>query len=220
MVDVGPDRNEDDLFRAMRATTRRRVRQARKQGVTVRTGRAADLPALQSIIEATARRQGFRPYPADYYRRLWDLFGAAGQARLLIAEHRDVPLSAMLLIAFGDTVIYKIGGWAGVTGSPPGASELMHWTAITWAHDAGYRHYDFEGIPIDVARAVRNGNPGNPPAQGVAFFKLGFGGDPVLYPGTYDLLPEGLTGRAFGYILPGVTRWRGVVHRLLGRATA
>jgi len=63
VVNVGPDRNEDDIFRAMRATTRRRVRQARKQGVTVRTGGADDLPVLQTIIEATARGNTSPPTP-------------------------------------------------------------------------------------------------------------------------------------------------------------
>ena len=217
VVHVGPDLDEDEIFRALRATTRRRVRQARKQGVTVRSGRAGDLPVLQAILDATGRRQGFAPYPADYYRRMWSVFGTSGHARLMIAEHEGVPLSAMLLIAFGDTVIYKIGGWADVKGSPSGANELMHWTAIAWAHEAGYRYYDFEGIPVDVAQALRDGKPANP--QGVAFFKLGFGGDAVLYPGTYDLLPAGPTGRALRYVLPRVERWQGVVHRLSGRAT-
>ncbi len=218
VVDVGPDRDEDEIFRALRATTRRRVRQARKHGVTVRNGRADDLPVLQKVLEATALRQGFAPYPADYYRRLWAAFGTAGQARLLIAEHEGVPLSAMLLIAFGDTVIYKIGGWADVEESPPGANELMHWTGMAWAHEAGYHHYDFEGIPVEVAQAIRDGRPAN--AQGVAFFKLGFGGDAVLYPGTYDLLPGGLTGRVLRYVLPYAERWRSIVHRLAGRVPA
>jgi len=217
VVDVGPERDEDDIFRAMRATTRRRVRQARKLGVTVRAGGAEDLPVLQAILEATARRQRFAPYPPDYYQRLWDIFGASGHVRLLIAEHQSLALSAVLLIAFGDTVIYKIGGWIGAAGSPPGANELMHWTAIAWAHEAGYRHYDFEGIPVAVAQALRRGSLADP--QGVAFFKLGFGGDPVLYPGTYDLLRGGLTGRALKRVLPRAECWGGVVHRLSGRAT-
>jgi lipid II:glycine glycyltransferase (peptidoglycan interpeptide bridge formation enzyme) len=217
VVDVRPDRDEQEIFRALRATTRRRVRQARKHDVTVRNGGADDLPLLQTVLEATAQRQGFAPYPADYYRRLWAAFGTMGRARLLIAEHEGVPLSAMLLIAFGDTVLYKIGGWADVEGSPPGANELMHWTGIAWAHHAGYRRYDLEGIPVDVAQAVRDGQPAN--VQGVAFFKLGFGGDAVLYPGTYDLIRDGLTGRALRYVLPRAERWRGVVHRLAGRAT-
>ena len=41
-----------------------------------------------------------------------------------------------------------------------------------------------------MVRALRDGKAAEP--KGVAFFKLGFGGEPVLYPGTYDLLPEGL----------------------------
>ncbi len=217
VVDVGPDRDEDAIFRGLRATTRRRVRQARKHGVTVRTGGAEDLPVLQAIIEATARRQGFAPYPADYYRRIWAAFGTSGHARLLIAEHEGVPLSAVLLIAFGNTVIYKIGGWADVEGSPPGANELTHWTGIAWAHGAGHRRYDFEGIPVEVAQALRDGHPAEP--QGVAFFKLGFGSEAVVYPGTYDLLPDGLPGHALRYVLPRAERWRGVVHRLSGRRT-
>jgi lipid II:glycine glycyltransferase (peptidoglycan interpeptide bridge formation enzyme) len=215
VVDIGPERDEDTIFRGLRATTRRRVRQARKHGVTVRTGDAEDLTVLQAIIEATARRQGFAPYPVDYYQRLWSAFGTSGQARLLIAEHDGVPLSAVLLVAFGDTVIYKIGGLADVEGSPPGASELTHWTGIAWAHDTGHRYYDFEGIPLDIAQALRDGNPVEP--KGVAFFKLGFGGEAVVYPGTYDLLPEGFSGHALRYVLPRAERWRGVVHRLSGR---
>jgi lipid II:glycine glycyltransferase (peptidoglycan interpeptide bridge formation enzyme) len=215
VVDVGPDREEDAIFGAMRATTRRRVRQARKRGVTVRSGGSEDLPVLQAILESTARRQGFAPYPADYYRRLWTAFGVCGHARLAVAEHEGVPVSAALLVAFGDTVIYKIGGSADVEGSPPGANELMHWTGIDWARHAGYRYYDFEGIPLELARAIRAGNPAEP--RGVAFFKLGFGGDVVLYPGTYDLLPDGLRGAALRYVLPRAEQWRGVVHRLSGR---
>src|SRR5205823_11661763 len=106
------------------------------------------------------------------------------------------------------TVIYKIGGWADRAGAPPGTNELTHWTGITWAHRAGYRSYDFEGIPLDVARAMRDGEPAEP--RGVAFFKLGFGGEPVVYPGTYDLLPDGLAGHALRHVLPRAERWRRV----------
>ena len=218
VVDVGAASDEDALFRALHATTRRRIRQARRGGVTVRTGTGDDLSILQDSIEATARRQGFVPYSAEYYRRLWAAFGDSGHARLLIAEHEGTPLSAALLIAFGDSVLYKIGGWRGVEGSPPGANELVHWTGISWARTAGYRYYDFEGIPLDVARAALAGN--RAVRHGVAFFKLGFGGEPVIYPGTYDLLPDALLGRGLRFVLPRAERWRGVVHRVSGRRSA
>jgi lipid II:glycine glycyltransferase (peptidoglycan interpeptide bridge formation enzyme) len=100
----------------------------------------------------------------------------------------------------------------------PRTNELMHWTAIAWAHHAGYRYYDFEGISVEVAQALRDGRPAQP--RGVAFFKLGFGGVPVVYPGTYDLLPDGLAGRALRQVLPRLERWQSVVHRMSGRPTA
>jgi hypothetical protein len=57
--------------------------------------------------------------------------------------------------------------------------------------------------------------------HGVAFFKLGFGGDAVLYIGSYDLLAPGLApglaGRALRPLVPRAQRWRGLVHRLSGR---
>jgi hypothetical protein len=52
--------------------------------------------------------------------------------------------------------------------------------------------------------------------MGVAFFKLGFGGDVVIYPGTYDLA----FGRVVGPMLGRAARaqrLRSVVHRVSGR---
>ena len=109
-------------------------------------------------------------------RRSRAAFGTTGHARLLIAEREGVPLSAVLLVMFGDTVSYKIGGWTDVEGAPPGANELTHWTGIEWAHRAGYRYYDVEGLTLEVAQALRDGRPAA--HRGVAFFKLGFGATP------------------------------------------
>jgi lipid II:glycine glycyltransferase (peptidoglycan interpeptide bridge formation enzyme) len=203
-VDVGPERDVDGLFKAMRSTARRRVRQAEKRGVVIRAGGAADLPALQDLLESTGRRQGFDPYPAEYHRRLWEAFAPKGQARLLVCEHDGIALSMAFLIAFGDTVIYKIGAWGGQKGSPPGSNELMHWTAIRWAHEAGFQFYDFDGIPVDVARHVIGG--GEPPTEGLPFFKLGFGGEAVMYPGTYDQLVGRFAGPALGRFIPRAER--------------
>ncbi|MGZ8647078.1 MAG: lipid II:glycine glycyltransferase FemX, partial [Solirubrobacteraceae bacterium] len=102
-------RDDAALLQAMRSTTRRHIRTAIKSGVSVRTGGPDDLGVLQSQLAATAQRQGFDPYPPAYYRRLWDAFGLSGQARILVVEHDGTPVSAALLIAFGDTVLYKIG---------------------------------------------------------------------------------------------------------------
>jgi lipid II:glycine glycyltransferase (peptidoglycan interpeptide bridge formation enzyme) len=146
-VDVQAAADEAELLQAMRPDTRRRVRQAQRHGIRVRAGTREDLPILQSLLKATGLRQGFEPYPMDYYIRLWDAFSVRGNLRLLISERAERPLSAALLIAFGDTVIYKVGAWGGDR-EAPGAPVLMHWEGIRWARRAGYRWYDFEGIRV------------------------------------------------------------------------
>lgn len=212
LVDVA-GRDDAALLKAMRSTTRRHIRTAIKSGVTVRTGGPEDLGVLQSQLAATARRQGFDPYPPAYYRRLWDAFGVTRQARLLVVEHEGAPVAAALLIAFGDTVLYKIGGWGG--GSARGANELMHYTAMCWAREQGFRYYDFEGIPVDVARTVLSGGPA--PTSGVPFFKLGFGGEVVVFPGAQDRYFGRVLGPAVRRITPHAERSRTMVHRFAGR---
>ena len=216
-VDVSAGRSDDEMLQSMRSTARRRVRQAEKQCVTVRAGTADDLGVMQALLEATAERQGFAPYPEAYYRRLWDAFSPDDHVRLLIAEHEGKALSACLLVAFGDTVIYKIGAWGGDKESPQSAPVAMHFAAMRWARDAGYRWYDLEGIEPEVAQRLLAGGAAKP-EDGVAYFKLGFGGEPVLYPKAYDLALGRIVGPVLGRFMRS-RRGRKVVHHLSGRRT-
>jgi lipid II:glycine glycyltransferase (peptidoglycan interpeptide bridge formation enzyme) len=215
LVDL--DRELDDVFAGMRTNMRPNVRRAERNGVTVRAGSGDDIGTLHRLLRATADRQDFAPYPEGYYRAMWELFSSAGQAHLLVAEQGDTPISAVLLIAFRDTVLYKIGGWSGeAREARPNA--LMHWKAIDWSKQAGHRWYDLEGIELAVARAVMDG--GAPPAastDGVSHFKLGFGGEVVVFPAAHNHSGRGLAGRALGGIVPGIERLSPIAARLVGR---
>jgi lipid II:glycine glycyltransferase (peptidoglycan interpeptide bridge formation enzyme) len=210
------DRTDEDLLGAMRATTRRYVRKAERNGVVVRDGIEADLPILQSLLEATAQRQGFSAYSAAYHRRMWQSFAPGGHVRLLIAEHEGIVLSCALLIAFGDSVIYKVGAWKGTT-STLRPNELLHWTAMRWARDQGHEYYDFEGIGADAAAALRAGRPLPEELSGVTYFKLGFGGMPTLFPSAYDGAYGRVVGPAVVRMAPRLERWRSLAHRAVGR---
>jgi lipid II:glycine glycyltransferase (peptidoglycan interpeptide bridge formation enzyme) len=214
LVDLGRDLEE--IFAGMRTNTRRNVRRALKSGVTVRVGDARDIGILHELLRATARRQRFAPYPERYYRAMWDLFSPSGHAHVLVAERGGTPISALLLIAFRDTALYKIGGWSGdARDARPNA--LMHWTAIEWAKHAGHRWYDLEGIDLDAACAVADGR--DPPAgtDGVTRFKLGFGGDVAIFPPALNHSGLGIAGRAVGELAPGLERLSPIAARMLGR---
>ena len=66
-------------------------------------------------------------------------------------------------------------------------NEAVFWAAIQWAKAHGYRCFDFEGIDPAGARAVLRGE-GLPESlqHSPDFFKLGFGGQVILYPEAYD----------------------------------
>jgi lipid II:glycine glycyltransferase (peptidoglycan interpeptide bridge formation enzyme) len=212
LVDLQADDNA--LLKAMRASTRSNIRKAERKGVSVRAGGGADLPTFATLVTRTSERQGFAPYPRTYYERIWNAFAPEGNARLLLAEHDGDVLSAVLIVGFGDTAVYKMGGWVGArVGVHP--NELLHWTGMRWARDRGHCFYDLEGIPVPIARALLRGAQPPAAAEGTTRFKLGFGGAVQVFPGAYDRARPRIlapAGRA-----AGSPRLRGMVHRVLGR---
>lgn len=180
--------DEEQLLLGMKPRTRYNIRLAARKEIAVREGSADDLSVFYRLLQSTGRRQGFRIYPERYFRRLWHVLGSKGHAKLFVAAHRGVPVSAQLAIAFGTTVTNKLTVWSGEhAGRKP--NEAVHWAAIRWAGAAGFERYDFEGIDSAVARTLADGGePGSDQIPSVTAFKLGFGGDVRLEPQAFERL--------------------------------
>ncbi|PZS11773.1 MAG: hypothetical protein DLM64_06000 [Solirubrobacterales bacterium] len=216
-IDLRPP--EEELLAAMPASLRLHIRQARRRGVTVRSGGPADLGAMAELIAATARRQaGFAAYPARYYEHMWRSFSAIGQARLLIAERGGAVLAFALLILFGESALFKAGGWSGLE-SRAHPNELLHWTGMSWAREHGFRYYDFDGIHPTVARAAQEGRVlPQPAANRVPHFKLRFGGEVTFFVPAYDFTPQRVMRWALRGVAPRLGGRRAIAGRLLGRS--
>lgn len=185
---VDLQRDTEAILARMKSKTRYNIRLAGRKGINVRQGNAADLPVFYRLLQATARRQGFHEYGLPYFERLQEIFGPSSHFQLFVAEYEGRALSAALLIAFGDTVVYKKGGWSGEEGARH-PNELLHWTAMKWARDAGYRYYDFDGINEIAARGLLNGAASPAvPVDSVTRFKLGYGGGVTLNPDPYEYI--------------------------------
>ncbi len=210
-------RSPEELLTAMRSGARSNIRKAERKGVTVRCGGEEDLKTFCQIVASTARRQGFSPYPDAYYGRMWRAFAERGQATLMIAEREGRALSAALLIGWGDTVIYKMGGWSGER-SDIHPNELLHWSGILWSKEGGYRWYDLEGIDREVASAVVT-NQAIPPSgrTGPDRFKLGLGGQVTLFPVAYDRAYRPPLGPVVSRLATLVGRSQPLVHRIVRR---
>ena len=174
----------EEILAQMRKGHRSNVRKSERKGVEIRAGTDdADFELFLDLARATSQRQGFPLYPVEYYETIWRGFG--DRSRIQFAEHEGRTIAGILLIAVSDTAAYKVGGWSGErTNIHP--NELNHFRAMEWARDRGCRWYDFEGIPPTFARKLVAHEDVEIPDRGDARFKLGFGGEIVVHPCTYD----------------------------------
>jgi lipid II:glycine glycyltransferase (peptidoglycan interpeptide bridge formation enzyme) len=204
VLDLSP--SSDDLLEGMSTSKRRNLRTAERKGVTVREGCEDDLPLFYRILLATAQRQNFSVYPEGYFRALWRIFCDRGSIRLALADHGGEIVSGQLVVAFNATVVNKASAWSGAKGQLC-PNELLQWSAILWAKNAGYRWYDFEGVARDAAEAVlRNAPLPEAYSNTVTSFKLGFGGKPRILPDTYDYVPSGAVRWAYRNVLSKLVR--------------
>jgi len=202
IVDLSKD--EETLLGAMKSKTRYNIRLAQRRGVRVREGDVSDVAAFYRLLRLTSERQRFAVPSPDYFDHMLRVPALNGHVRVFLAEFDGQPLSAAILIGFGDTVSYKRGAWSGQHGNLH-PNELMHWTAMRWAKKHGYRYYDLEGIDPPAADATAG--PWAPHVErSVSTFKLGFGGEVVLSPGAYERIHNPVLRGAYRWLLPPLLR--------------
>ena len=176
--------SEDALWSDLRQKWRQYVNKARRAGVTVSAGTAADLPAFFELYEETATRAGFYHREEHSYRAVWDAFAPAGMVRLLLARSAaGQPLATLFLIGCGRRMTEVYGGM-NLAGADVHANYLLKWEAIRRAREEGFAEYDLWGLAH----------------PGIAHFKAGFGGREVQYVGAWELVfdPLGRTALEVG----------------------
>jgi lipid II:glycine glycyltransferase (peptidoglycan interpeptide bridge formation enzyme) len=195
-IDLTP--GEDELLAAMSQSTRRKVRVAEREGVTVRAGTVDDLSVLYDLYRVTGERDGFLIRPAEYYRHEWRYLMEAGLAQPLIAEHDGHAIAHVILFHFGRKCWYFYGASSNQHRDKM-PNYLLQWEAMRWAKAHGYTVYDTWGAPDEF-----NEQDG---MWGVYQFKRGFRGTVVRHVGAWDYVPYPLLYRAYTQIIPKLLDW-------------
>ncbi len=147
------------------------------------------------------------PHAFSFFEALWHHYAPLGYLRLFSISHEGEAVAAHLVFTFGGRALSSFSGWSGQYGRLY-PNEMLDWETITWAQNQGYQDYDFDGIDVRAAHAIRRGE-GLPSdlAQTVTSFKLGFGGEICLLPDGYDTgcLPG--MNWARDKLLPALSRW-------------
>ena len=158
---------EDEILKKMHSKTRYNIRLAQKKGVIIQESENIDF--FWDLLKQTTQRENFKSHPFSYYQKLLN----CEFTKLYIAKYKNKILSAHLIIFFNKTAFYVHGGSSREFRQVM-APHLLHWHVIKKAKDMGYKFYDFWGI--DEKRW-----------PGFTKFKMSFGGEKIVYPGTFDL---------------------------------
>jgi peptidoglycan pentaglycine glycine transferase (the first glycine) len=174
LVDLRPSPAE--ILANMKQKTRYNIRLAEKKGVTVRQGRADDLPLFTRLMQITGERDQFGIHQPAYYRTAYNLFAPRDEAALFIAEYEGQPLAALMAFAVGKVAAYLYGASSNAERQRM-PTYAVQWAAIQWAKEKGCDWYDLWGVPdAPEAELELNFNDRSDGLWGVYRFKRGFGG--------------------------------------------
>ncbi|OGJ61575.1 hypothetical protein A3C37_01415 [Candidatus Peribacteria bacterium RIFCSPHIGHO2_02_FULL_53_20] len=170
---------EEQLFNALRKTTRNLIRRAEKEGVTVEASKDPinDLCHFLSLHDETRKRHKFTPYTNAFFKAQVTRFAPRNECTLYLAWYQNqVIASSIHMHAFGETS-YHHGASSHAFQKIP-ASYLLQWTAIRDALRRGDRVYNFWGIaPGNLTDEGFKISEPKHPFAGVTLFKTGFGGN-------------------------------------------
>jgi lipid II:glycine glycyltransferase (peptidoglycan interpeptide bridge formation enzyme) len=204
-IDLRP--SHDEILAQMHRSTRANVRRSSRKGIVVRQGSEADLGVFMQLHAASSVRQGFSTASEAYYEQLWRLFAPSGKGVLFISEFESEPVSAFLAVGFGKVVWGKRFGWSGAEGKRY-PNEGLLWAVMNWAKSQGYHWFDQDGVKWEAAEAIANHKPVPESVRSSASnFKLGFGGEPLLFPKAHVYLYNPVFRHGYTSLFPKLARW-------------
>lgn len=195
IIDLEADHNE--ILARMKRGTRYNIRLSTRKPITISEGKQQDIEVFYDLLRSTGERENFRVFLKNYYHQMWRKFDPGGNIKLFLAKYNAQIVSAQLVIVFGDTVVNKFSVWSGEYGNCK-PNERVYWSVMQWAKSHGYRYYDLEGIDRAAAEVLVEGGALPESMRSTdTHFKLGFGGEVVLFPRSHVYIPSAIA--SWGY---------------------
>ncbi|HVW66415.1 MAG TPA: peptidoglycan bridge formation glycyltransferase FemA/FemB family protein [Candidatus Peribacteraceae bacterium] len=196
--------SEDDILAQMHQKGRYNIKVARKHGVSVKEGRAADMDAFYALLQSTSKRDSFGIAPKSHYVRFLETLQ---NSFFLLAMHEEKIVAGLLGVMWNKTGFYYYGASDHARRSLM-APYLLQWEAMKKCKSAGCSEYDLLGIapPEKVIsgqwsvdsdiKASLNSNhlpltthhSSSHPWSGISDFKAKFGGRVIEYPPEQEIV--------------------------------
>lgn len=178
IVDLTKD--EDALLKDMKSTTRNSHRNIHKKGVSFTATTDPDaISILLKFLDQTAERKNFNRQQDDYLRTAAEVLMPQGAAVLYVARLDGEPIGAALAYDSEDTRTYAHAAMDNAHRKLAAGSPLVV-RMILDAKEKGQKRFDLFGTAPEGAGPEHEW-------YGFTKFKVQYGGEPVQFPGTWDL---------------------------------
>ncbi len=204
-------KTEDELWMSLRASFRRNIKKAQKNGCNVvqfSEGQEA-LHRFLKVNDTVQTRNSFVKHSHEYFAKIWNLLSERQMCKIFIVtkDERDI---ASYFLAYTNQQAFELYGGVTNEGKPLRAGHLLKWTTIKDAKDSGKRLYDQWG----VARWLGEDFDKNDELYYVSEFKAGFGGQYVQYMNQQTIIFKKLKYKIFN-LIEGINRTKLKLTKLL-----
>jgi len=181
-------KSEEELLANMKQKHRYNLKLAQKKGVEVKIGESDEMfDEFINLYKKTVLRQKYFGRSEEYIRTVWshlkDQKSEKPLTLIATAYFEGTPLSSWMLFLFEDTIYYPYGGSSDEHRNVM-ATYLLVWEIIKYGKNNGYRYLDLWGIE------QKKGKQNEAEYDSFSRFKLGFGGQHIVYEDTVDLVIE------------------------------
>ena len=135
-------KDRDELWRGIAHNKRRNIKKAINEGVEiVQSKNYDDVLTFYSMLDASARRRGFMPYPLSWFDAVWKLYKPGRLSKVFLAHWKGKPVSGVFVVTHGKTV-YALAAGSFKEGWKSRPNDLIHWKIMEWANQNGYSKYN------------------------------------------------------------------------------
>jgi hypothetical protein len=139
----------EKIFTGFRSSTRRNIKKAEKQGVTVEISNS-----MKSVNEfyklncLTRKEHGLPPQPYAFFEKVGRHVMAAQKGVVALASHKHKIIAGAVYFYFGTEAIYKYGA-SDKAFQNLRANNLVMWEAIKWLAQKGMKNLCFGRTETD-----------------------------------------------------------------------
>lgn len=151
--------NVDAVYGQLRANTRKNVKKAQREGVTIT--QSGTLDAVRSFYTMhckTRKRHGVPPQPFHFFERIYDHVISRDHGLVALASQKEKIIAGAIYFHFGQEAIYKFGA-SDSTYLHLRPNDLLMWETIQWYCRNGFEQFCFGRTELDNEglRKFKNG---------------------------------------------------------------